>query len=81
MDERKVVDGLISYLEQKRREAIRAGFDRLCELVPGLKGQGRSEGLVLKTTVDYIKEQLKVRRELVHNLEGEGKDVDEKYKE
>ncbi|KAK8000305.1 hypothetical protein PG990_012905 [Apiospora arundinis] len=44
--------------EQKRRQAIRDGFDRLCELVPGLEGQGRSEGLVLKRTVEYMREQL-----------------------
>jgi heteromeric Ino2p/Ino4p transcription factor len=34
--------------EQKRREAIRQGFDRLTEIVPGLEGQGRSESIVLK---------------------------------
>lgn len=34
--------------EQKRRLAIREGFDRLTEIVPGLEGQGRSESIVLK---------------------------------
>lgn len=34
--------------EQKRRMAIREGFDRLTEIVPGLEGQGRSENIVLK---------------------------------
>ncbi|KAK7751158.1 Transcription factor [Diatrype stigma] len=67
--------------EQKRREAIRAGFDRLCALVPGLEGQGRSEGLVLKKTVEYIREQLEQRRDLILRLEAEGQVVDEKYKE
>ena len=67
--------------EQKRREAIRAGFDRLCEIVPGLEGQGRSEGLVLKKTVDYIGEQLAQRRELVARLEREGHEVPQKYRE
>ncbi|KAF8477356.1 hypothetical protein BDZ91DRAFT_638645, partial [Kalaharituber pfeilii] len=33
--------------EQKRRNAIREGFDRLTELIPGCEGQGRSEGMVL----------------------------------
>jgi len=28
--------------------AIREGFDRLTEIVPGLEGQGRSESIVLK---------------------------------
>ncbi|KAI0427494.1 hypothetical protein F5Y09DRAFT_28783 [Xylaria sp. FL1042] len=67
--------------EQKRREAIRAGFDRLCELVPGLEGQGRSEGLVLKRTVDYMKEQLIKRRELVKAAEARGEQVSDKLKE
>ncbi|RYO75967.1 hypothetical protein DL766_007742 [Monosporascus sp. MC13-8B] len=67
--------------EQKRREAIRAGFDRLCELVPGLEGQGRSEGLVLKRTVEYMKEQLERRRELVKGLEARGEHVPNNLKD
>ncbi|KAI1855638.1 hypothetical protein JX265_006041 [Neoarthrinium moseri] len=67
--------------EQKRREAIRSGFDRLCELIPGLEGQGRSEGLVLKRTVEYIREQLETRRQLVQEREARGEIVDEKLKE
>ncbi|RYP89789.1 hypothetical protein DL770_004083 [Monosporascus sp. CRB-9-2] len=67
--------------EQKRREAIRAGFDRLCELVPGLEGQGRSEGLVLKRTVDYMKEQLERRRKLVKDLEARGERVPDNLKD
>ncbi|KAI1169497.1 helix-loop-helix DNA-binding domain-containing protein [Nemania sp. FL0916] len=67
--------------EQKRREAIRAGFDRLCELVPGLEGQGRSEGHVLKQTVAYIREQLQRRRVLVLAAEARGEHVTEEMKE
>lgn len=66
--------------EQKRRQAIREGFDRLTELVPGLEGQGRSEGLVLKKTVEFMKEQLRQRQELVDRIESTGGEVDEKYK-
>ncbi|WYZ44249.1 hypothetical protein EsH8_VII_000685 [Colletotrichum jinshuiense] len=66
--------------EQKRRQAIREGFDRLTELVPGLEGQGRSEGLVLKKTVEFMREQLKDRQELVDRIESSGGEVDEKYK-
>ncbi|KAG5749944.1 hypothetical protein H9Q72_005026 [Fusarium xylarioides] len=66
--------------EQKRRQAIREGFDRLTELVPGLEGQGRSEGLVLKRTVDYMREQLSERQALVDRIEQAGGDVDEKHK-
>ncbi|KAK6859792.1 hypothetical protein PG995_003428 [Apiospora arundinis] len=67
--------------EQKRRQAIRDGFDRLCELVPGLEGQGRSEGLVLKRTVEYMREQLERRRQLVREKEARGEYVDDKMKE
>ncbi|KAK8061492.1 hypothetical protein PG994_007858 [Apiospora phragmitis] len=67
--------------EQKRRQAIRDGFDRLCELVPGLEGQGRSEGLVLKRTVEFMREQLERRRQLVHEKEARGEYVDDKMRE
>ncbi|KAK5992644.1 hypothetical protein PT974_06059 [Cladobotryum mycophilum] len=66
--------------EQKRRQAIREGFDRLTELVPGLEGQGRSEGLVLKRTVEFMREQLKERQALVERIEQAGGDVDPQYK-
>ncbi|KAH8899389.1 hypothetical protein GQ53DRAFT_308871 [Thozetella sp. PMI_491] len=66
--------------EQKRRQAIREGFDRLTELVPGLEGQGRSEGIVLKKTVTYMREQLEERRELVRKIEENGGQVDESLK-
>lgn len=59
-------------IEQKRRLAIREGFDRLADLVPGLEGQGRSESVVLKKTVDYIRIQLEERRMLVEEAESLG---------
>ena len=41
--------------EQKRRNAIRDGFDRLTELIPGCEGQGRSEGMVLNRSMwDFL---------------------------
>ncbi|RKF62505.1 putative mlx-interacting protein [Erysiphe neolycopersici] len=55
--------------EQKRRQAIREGFDRLTELVPGLEGQGRSESIVLKKTVDFIRDQLAERQKLDKRIE------------
>jgi heteromeric Ino2p/Ino4p transcription factor len=67
--------------EQKRRQAIRDGFDHLCEIIPGMEGQGRSEGLVLKRTVEYMREQLEQRRRLVQEREARGEVVDEKLKE
>jgi heteromeric Ino2p/Ino4p transcription factor len=63
--------------EQKRRQAIREGFDRLTELVPGLEGQGRSESVVLKKTVDYMRLQLEERRRLVRRIEELGGGVEE----
>ncbi|KAM0238094.1 hypothetical protein ACHAPO_003972 [Fusarium lateritium] len=66
--------------EQKRRQAIREGFDRLTELVPGLEGQGRSEGLVLKRTVDYMHDQIAERQRLIARVEAAGGQVDEQHK-
>lgn len=63
-------------IEQKRRQAIREGFDRLSVLVPGLEGQARSEGVVLHTTLDYLRELLQERRALIESLEAAGVDVD-----
>ncbi|KAH8813308.1 hypothetical protein F5884DRAFT_788129 [Xylogone sp. PMI_703] len=63
--------------EQKRRQAIREGFDRLTELVPGLEGQGRSESIVLKKTVDFMRLQLEERRRLVERVEQLGGTVEE----
>lgn len=48
--------------------------------MPGLEGQGRSEGLVLKRTVDYMREQLSERQALVDRVEQAGGEVDEKHK-
>lgn len=66
--------------EQKRRAAIREGFDRLTELVPGLEGQGRSESVVLKKTVDFLRLQLEERRELIAQIERNGGKVDDTYR-
>ncbi len=62
--------------EQKRRQAIREGFDRMTELVPGLEGQGRSEGLVLKRTVEFMNETIEERRRLIREIEARGGKVD-----
>jgi len=50
--------------EQKRRQAIREGFDRLAEIVPGMKGQGRSEAQMLTATVDEMRAQLAYKEKL-----------------
>ncbi|GAE00255.1 conserved hypothetical protein [Paecilomyces variotii No. 5] len=66
--------------EQKRRAAIREGFDRLTELVPGLEGQGRSESIVLKKTVEFMRAQLQERRDLVSEIENRGGRVDDSFR-
>ncbi|KAI9730387.1 MAG: hypothetical protein M1834_005897 [Cirrosporium novae-zelandiae] len=63
--------------EQKRRAAIRDGFDRLTELVPGIEGQGRSEGMVLKKTAEFMRDQLEARKRLIREVEDRGGVVDE----
>ncbi len=50
--------------EKKRREAIRAGFEKLAEIIPGVKGQARSEAVVLQAAVKYLREQLARKEEL-----------------
>lgn len=52
--------------EKKRREAIRSGFDRLCGIVPGTEGLGRSEAVVLQSTVQYMREQIAEKERLTH---------------
>ncbi|KAK9447246.1 uncharacterized protein V1518DRAFT_377074 [Limtongia smithiae] len=55
--------------EQKRRQAIRDGFDRLTEVVPGLtKSQGRSEVIVLQKTLAFLKSKLDENRMLVQQI-------------
>ena len=66
--------------EQKRRQAIREGFDRLTELVPGLEGQGRSESIVLNKTVSYMRAQLEERAQLVTRIERMGGKVDDGFR-
>lgn len=69
-----------SLLEKKRREAIRFAFDRLTTLVPGLEGQGRSEGVVLQRTAEFLHEQLGENLRLADELETRGGDVPEHLK-
>lgn len=71
---------LTDHPEQKRRQGIRQGFDRLCEVVPGLQGQGRSEGHVLNETVRQALALIEERKRLVKELEDRGIDVPEQLK-
>jgi len=67
--------------EQKRRQAIREGFDRLATLIPGMEGQGRSEGQVLIKGIAYIDSLLNERRQMLEKLKEMGEDVDPKLYE
>lgn len=58
--------------EQKRREAIREGFDRLAATVPGMEGQGRSEAVVLEATIKYIREKIVERQEIIRIAQSKG---------
>jgi heteromeric Ino2p/Ino4p transcription factor len=61
--------------EQKRREAIREGFDRLASIVPGMEGQGRSEAVVLDATVKYLREQIVERNRIIADAQAHGVDT------
>ena len=63
--------------EQKRRQAIREGFDEIAALTPGMEGQGRSEALVLQGFTAEMQRELARRWRLVCMMEREGRDVKE----
>lgn len=58
--------------EQKRRQAIRDAFDRISTIVPGLEGQARSEGIVLSSTIEYIRQQMRERRDMIAEADAQG---------
>lgn len=66
LSEKQKKDNHISS-EKKRREAIRAGFDKLSTLVPGMEGQARSEAIVLGATVNYMQDEI-ARKETVYYM-------------
>ncbi|KAF2638419.1 hypothetical protein P280DRAFT_471515 [Massarina eburnea CBS 473.64] len=61
--------------EQKRREAIREGFDRLASTVPGMEGQGRSEAVVLEATLQMIRKEIVKRQDLIKLAKEKGLDT------
>ncbi|KAL7624372.1 hypothetical protein AAE478_005936 [Parahypoxylon ruwenzoriense] len=50
--------------EQKRRGAIKEGFDDLCEIVPNLKGGGYSKSTMLSLAGEWLEVLLKGNEEL-----------------
>jgi heteromeric Ino2p/Ino4p transcription factor len=67
--------------ENKRRNAIREQFDRIASMVPGMEGQGKSEGRCLEAMVKYAKDQLRERERLIGEIERRGGNVREEDKE
>lgn len=65
--------------EQKRRQNIRTGYDRLSEVVPNLRGLARSEAYVLQQTVRYGRELVTRRLELLRMSKERGLEVDSAY--
>ena len=61
--------------EQKRREAIREGFDRLASIVPGLEGQGRSEAVVLGGAIKLMREKIVERQRIIADAHAQGIDT------
>jgi len=61
--------------EQKRREAIREGYDRLAAIVPGMAGQGRSEALVMEATLKEMRKHIEKRQDLIMAAKKKGMDV------
>jgi heteromeric Ino2p/Ino4p transcription factor len=61
--------------EQKRREAIREGFDRLASIVPGLEGQGRSEAVVLGGAIKLMREKIVERERVIAEAKARGVDT------
>ncbi|OQO01905.1 hypothetical protein B0A48_12378 [Cryoendolithus antarcticus] len=71
--------------EQKRRNEIRIGCERLASLL-NMKGQGKSEARILELTVQAIKEQLALKEAIKQHIEetrGQASvnAVDEMYRE
>ncbi len=63
--------------ENKRRNAIRDQFLELSQIVPGAKGQERSEYVMLQKTVNYLKEVMEDRRKLIGEIEQRGGKIEE----
>lgn len=61
--------------EKRRRANVRNGYAKLCDIVPGLQGYSRSEGVVVWHTVQYIIDQINLKNSLISQLEENGVNV------
>ena len=65
--------------EQKRRQAIRQGFDRLAEMTPGMTGMGRSEANVLAHATAELKHQLAMKEIIKRKLMAKNPQVSDQF--
>lgn len=65
--------------EQKRRQAIRMGFDRLATITPGMDGMGRSEANVLAQATAELKHQLAMKAVIKRKLLAENPKVTNEF--
>ncbi|KKA27690.1 hypothetical protein TD95_002759 [Thielaviopsis punctulata] len=61
-DQQKRENHIVS--EQRRRTAIKVGFEELTEMVPGIKGGGFSKSAVLNITCEWLQELLEGNAQL-----------------
>jgi heteromeric Ino2p/Ino4p transcription factor len=65
--------------EQKRRQAIRQGFDRLATITPGCDGLGRSEAHVLNAATTQIKIQLAMKAAIKKKVMAENPEMTNEF--
>jgi heteromeric Ino2p/Ino4p transcription factor len=65
--------------EQKRRQAIRQGFDRLATITPKMSGMGRSEATVLAAATQEMKIQLAMKAAIKKKLFSENPDMSNEF--
>lgn len=66
--------------EQKRRKAIRDGFDKMCDMIPGFEGMGRSENKVLDKVLEAVVQNIEKRQSLLDEAEAKGISVGEEFR-
>jgi heteromeric Ino2p/Ino4p transcription factor len=67
--------------EQKRRQAIRQGFDRLASITPKMTGMGRSEATVLSHATEEMKLQLAMKAIIKRKVFAENPQMTEEFYE
>lgn len=78
-DAEKKLNHIIS--EQKRRQAIRQGFDRLASITPNCAGRGRSEAHVLNAATNQIKIELAMKAAIKKKIMAENPEMTNEFYE